>query len=195
MRYRLRHNGFTALLGFVFSAFCLLAPVGNLHAGEEIESADKQPAPIYNPATKSYFQRRTDMPDLAGGGWLKAERKAKSLVFHGTRGRLAMVRDVETHSFLRANFKFDSTTWIGLRFFCSVRKLVWVDGSEHKRSEFKAWGRQWFRNNNVRCRNQTKLGFMPVYYLPDEQGFKWQAAGPAKGGFNAYLVEYPTGKP
>jgi hypothetical protein len=86
-------------------------------------------------------------------------------------------------------------TWIGLRFLCSVRKLVWIDGSEHKRSEFKAWARQWFRNAKVRCRTQNNLGFMPVYYLPDTEGFKWQASSPVKGGFNAYVVEFPTGKP
>ena len=134
------------------------------------------------------------MPDLGGHGWLKAQKKASSLKYKGVRGRLAIVRDLETHSFLRANFQFDSTTWIGLRFFCSVRKLVWVDGSEHKRSSFKAWHRKWYRNAEVRCSTQNKLGYMPVYYLPNDKGFKWQAAGPVKGGFNSYVVEYPTGK-
>ncbi|MEK9644533.1 MAG: hypothetical protein VW547_03220 [Alphaproteobacteria bacterium] len=126
---------------------------------------------------------------------MKAQKKAASIEFKGVQGRRGIVSDLETHSFLRANFQFGSTTWIRLRFFCSIRRLVWVDGAEHKRSEFKVWARQWFRNAEVLCRNQTKLGFMPVYYLSDDKGFKWQAARSVKSGFRAYLVEYPTGKP
>lgn len=192
------HKLFSAALGLTFIAAVLapIMPTAAVAADQRSMLAKRgvQPEPIYNPTTKSYFQRRTDMPDLGGHGWLKAQKKSSSLKYKGVRGRLAIVKDLETHSFLRANFQFDSTTWIGLRFYCSVRKLVWVDGSEHKRSSFKAWHRQWYRNAEVRCSNQNGLGFMPVYYLSNEKGFKWQAAGPVKGGFNSYLVEYPTGK-
>ncbi len=194
MLLRPRHSVTCAVAIACLAAVLSAATPAQVRA-QQVEGADKQPQPVYNPATKSYFQRRTDMPDLEGHGWLKAKKKAASLTYKGVRGRLAVVRDLETHSFLRANFNFDGVTWIGLRFLCSVRKLVWIDGSEHKRSEFKAWARQWFRNAKVRCRTKNNLGFMPVYYLPDTEGFKWQASSPVKGGFNAYVVEFPTGKP
>ena len=124
------------------------------------------------------------------------KNKAASLTYYkGTRGRPAVVRDLETRSFLRANFDFDGLTRTGLRFLCSARKLVWVDGSVQKRAEFKAWARQWYRNLRIRCRKQNRLDFIPVYYLPDTEGFRWQADDLQKEGFNVYLVEFPTGTP
>jgi len=144
--------------------------------------------PIYNPHTKSYFELRVDLPWPPR--WSTARKFARTRIFKGVRGRLAVIKDVETHSFLKANFEPKEEVWIGLRFFCGVRKLVWVTGEEHPRTAFKVWARRWWRSN-YKC--STGFQFMPIYYQKASKGFKWQASGPAKY-FVSYLVEYPTGK-
>jgi hypothetical protein len=146
--------------------------------------------PIYNPHTKSYFELRIDLPKPPN--WLTANKFAKTRTYKGVRGRRAIVKDVETHSFLHANFHLNEEAWIGMRFLCSVRKLVWVTGDEQKRKEFSAWARSWHRTN-VTCRT-NRMAFMPVYYQPTRDGFRWQASGQQKY-FGSVFVEYPTGKP
>ena len=76
-------------------------------------------APAYNPDSKSYFELRTDLPKPPQ--WRTAEAFARTKVFKGTRGHLAIVKDLETHSFLQANFPLFEEAWIGLRFYCSIR--------------------------------------------------------------------------
>ena len=144
--------------------------------------------PIYNPSTKSYFELRIDLPKPPQ--WLTAEKFARTKKFKGVRGRLAQIKDLETHSFLRANFQTRLPAWIGLRYFCSFRKLVWADGNEQPRKKFRMWARQWHRTH-IKC--GTGIPYMPVYYTPSDEGFRWQASGPNKF-FRSYFVEYPTGK-
>lgn len=144
--------------------------------------------PIYNPHTKSYFELRTDLPYPSR--WPDAVKHARSKVFKGTRGRLAVVRDLKTHSFLKANFHLNRQAWIGMRFFCGVRKLVWVDGQEHSRRAFKVWARNWHRTR-INCKT-TRIAYMPMYYTESDYGFRWQASGPKKS-FISYFVEYQTG--
>ena len=145
--------------------------------------------PIYFPHTKSYFEFRTDLPKPPQ--WRMAERVARTKLYKGVRGRLAVIRDVETHSFLQANFPLHEEAWVGLRFFCSVRKLVWVDGEEQEPNEFKMWAKPWHRSN-ITC-TSVNIPYMPIHYLPQDKGFRWQASGPEKY-FVSYFVEYPTGK-
>lgn len=144
--------------------------------------------PIYNPQTKSYFELRIDLPYPSR--WPSAVKHARSKFFMGARGRLAIVRDLDTHSFLKANFVLNQQAWIGMRFYCGVRKLVWVDGQEHSRKSFKVWARSWHRTK-IRCKT-TRISFMPMYYTESDYGFRWQASGPQKS-FVSYFVEYPTG--
>lgn len=146
-------------------------------------------APIYNPHTKSYFELRTDLPQPPT--WSTAEITARTKVYNGVRGHLAIVKDADTHSFLEANFPLNEEAWIGLRFFCNVRKLLWVDGEEWPLNAFKMWAKPWHRTN-IKC-GTSKIPYMPVMYLPNSKGFRWQASGPAKY-FISYFVEYPTGK-
>ena len=116
------------------------------------QGTGKEPVPIgpiYNPHTKSYFELRTDLPYPSR--WPDAVKHARAKTYKGVRGRLAIVRDVETHSFMKANFNLNRQAWIGMRFFCGVRKLVWVDGQEHARSSFKVWARSWHRTK-ITCR-------------------------------------------
>ncbi len=144
--------------------------------------------PIYNPHTKSYFELRVDLP--MPPNWSTANKYARTRIFKGVRGRLAVVKDIETHSFLKANFEAKEEVWIGLRFFCSVRKLVWVNGEVHPRNAFKVWAKKWYRTKYKCSTNNFK--WMPVYYLPTAKGFRWQAPGPQKY-YASYLVEYQTG--
>jgi hypothetical protein len=91
MLLRPRHS-VTCAVAIACLAAVLSAATSAQVRAQQVEGADKQPQPVYNPATKSYFQRRTDMPDLEGHGWLKAKKKAASLTYKGVRGRLAVVR-------------------------------------------------------------------------------------------------------
>ena len=166
---------------------CLVAVAGNLQAqqhGQTPKAGEK----VYNPHTKSYFELRVDLPKPPD--WQHAAKYARRQIFKNVRGRLAIVRDLETHSFLKANFEVLGETWIGLRYYCSFRKLVWVDGTEHPRKSFKMWAKKWYRGE-VRC-GKSRIQYMPVYYLPDVFGFKWRASGPRKY-YVSYFVEYPTG--
>ncbi len=146
--------------------------------------------PVYNPKTKSYFELRLDSVLY----WQEANAKAMSLSYKGVRGRLAVVANQETHNFLHRSFKLEAETWIGLQYWCSFRKLLWVTGKLHDRSAFSPWAADWNRPGIAPCEDAaTRIsGFMPVYYLPHSRGFRWQAVGSSKG-FDRYLVEYPTG--
>lgn len=175
---------------------CVVAGMPSTAIAQKSDSYTKTPVaikPIYNPHTKSYFELRVDLPKPPQ--WRTAVRYARSKKFKGVRGRLAFVKDLKTHSFLRANFTLNEQAWIGLRFFCGVRKLVWVDGQIHERKAFKVWARQWHRTN-VTCRSQKsrqgRIDYMPVAYTQTNKGFRWQASGPGKY-FVSYFVEYLTG--
>lgn len=170
-------------------AFIMAALVACFWLAPASAQAPKAIGPVYNPHTKSYFEVRIDLPSPPN--WATAERTARTKSYKGARGRLAIVKDVDTHSFLQANFTIAEEAWIGLRFFCSFRKLVWVTGDEHPLSAFKMWAKPWHRTN-ITC-TTTKIQYMPVNYLPQSKGFRWQASGPAKF-FVSYFVEYPTGK-
>jgi Lectin C-type domain len=151
--------------------------------------------PIYNPESKSYFEFRNDNIITTGGTWIDAYNKARKLVYKGVRGRLAVVTTPETHNFLLKNFKIDDETWIGLRYWCKFRKLQWVTGNILDLGDFAIWGRDWDRQDGtVACQQAGSVrdGYMPVYYLPQYQGFRWQAVGASKK-FIRYFVEYPTG--
>jgi hypothetical protein len=148
--------------------------------------------PIYNPASKSYFELRDD--NAPPGTWEKARGLAARLSYKGARGRLAVVDSEATHLFLRRNFTIKEETWIGLRYWCAFRKLQWVTGKLHSREGFNIWANQWYRLEETMCGQGVTIGpraYMPVYYLP--RGFRWQACGASKW-FTHYFVEYPTGK-
>ena len=75
-----------------------------------------QSGPIYNPATKSYFQLFDD--NLLPGNWEAARKRAATKSYNGVRGRLAVVDSMETHNFILRNFGLnwrEASVWIGLR--------------------------------------------------------------------------------
>lgn len=157
--------------------------------------------PVYNPETKSYFElirigkgysnRGSSVQEI---GWDKARLLALSRVYKGVTGRLAIVPSQSVDAFLRDTFHPIHETWIGLRYWCHIGKLQWVDGTELKGSGYQKWGPFWNveggdpNSSNVpRC-----VDFFPVHYWPVEQGFYWNANGRHKE-FYMIFIEYPTG--
>ncbi len=153
--------------------------------------------PIYNPASKSYFQLLTLTTPKPN--WDSARVEAWSKTFKGVRGRLAVIDRPETHQFILQNFELKNNIWIGLRYWCRFRMLEWNGLRPYSPSDpgrFHAWHPQWYRNTQQRCGNirKEKLGYMPFYYQPlGERNARWQGSGSAKG-FGRFLVEYPTGE-
>lgn len=171
-------------------AFCCLesAPVwSNSKAGDR---------PIYNPASKSYFQ----LVNGTGrhGNWPEARRQALTLSFRGVRGRLAVVDSAKTHEFVMRNFNVSKEMWVGLRFWCQFRMLEWSGQRPYVPTDpghFHVWHPQWSRGN-LDCPPGSKGpdAYMGVYYRPvGTQSARWQAARIGKG-FNLLLVEFPTGE-
>ncbi len=148
---------------------------------------------VKDPTSGSYFEL-VDVIELTRGQrdrntWEQANAAAEQRFHKGIRGRLAVIQSKKTHDFLKKSFDFSKEpTWIGLRYFCSNRKLAWVTGQTLKsETDFQLWHQRWARTN-IRC---DGAGYMPVYYTTSSFALSWQASGPGKG-FGAYLVEYPV---
>lgn len=151
--------------------------------------------PIYNPASKSYFQ----MQQLTGRDhrWREALEQARAQVFKGAQGRLAVVDSQETHEFIMRNFDVSKEIWIGLRYWCDFRMLEWVGLRPYSPSDpghFQAWHPQWSRHDQGCIPRASGVeGALGVYYQPaGNQNARWQAVRWGKG-FGRLLVEYPTG--
>ena len=161
-------------------------------------AGDADDPPIYNPASQSYFQLVTLLPPgQPNSRWIQAYNLVQKLSFKGVRGRLAVVDSAETHKFIRQNFNIVGPTWIGLRYWCHYRKLMWNTSrpfAPRQPENFSAWHTQWQRSENVPCDGAAaRHHALGVYYsLHGGEDFRWQAVGPQKG-FPWSLVEYPTG--
>ncbi len=143
---------------------------------------------VYHEQSKSWYQFvQHDVTDSKS--WDDANKLARGLAHNGIQGRLAVVDDAETNEFLRKTFKPDVDTWIGLRYFCKFHKVVWVTGEILDRQGYQRWAGQWYRRSEITCENQA-MDYMPVYFTPVSQGFRWQASGLLKK-FYAYIVEFP----
>jgi hypothetical protein len=156
--------------------------------------------PMYDPASKSYFELVKVPRELAPGTYVpslpfdKAMVAASGRSFKGTKGRLAVIKSYETHMFIMEHFRPNEEAWIGLRYFCKTRQLRWVSGDLLAQGQFNAWHSQWDQAQNASCvRGTGEADWMPVAYAPVAQGFRWIAKG-AKKLYVAFLVEYPTGK-
>lgn len=156
--------------------------------------------PLLDPSSGSYFelvrvkQAQSQHDYLPEVSFDVAARLASQRSFHGSQGRLAIIRSYETHMFILQNLRPDTVTWIGLRYFCKQRKLLWVNGEVYKPKSFQAWDRQWDQSGAAGClKGGGEANWMPVSYTPAGKGFRWVARG-AKKRWNAYLVEYPAKK-
>lgn len=191
---RLSMRIFAPLAG-LYLVFCSCASTAG--------AAEPGGLPVYNPASKSYFQFFSD--NLRPGDWVTARKRAEMKVYKGVRGRLAEVHDQETHDFLVRAFQLDrheNSVWIGLRYWCNARLLQWGHERAFAPSEpdhFRIWLNPWQRDaampgGSCGMHASTISGFVPVYYANDGGFAGWRATGSAKY-FDYYIVEYPTGGP
>jgi hypothetical protein len=160
---------------------------------------------VYNAETKSYFQlvKIGKGYSIRGKGvdaitWDNARKYALGLRFHGVPGRLAIVPSASVDAFLRDTFRAVDPTWIGLRYWCHLGKLQWVDGSVLSRGNFQKWGVRWDVHGgspdspgNSPCDNDNP--YQPVHYWAVKDGFRWNANGTHKE-LHYLFVEFPTGQ-
>ena len=189
-----------------------------LVASAAVQAAPAYNTPFYNPETKSYFElyspdandpSNTQVKTFGQIGQKKALKIASGRFFKGVRGRLAVVKTQATHEFLAKHLRPEGSAWIGLRYFCFYKKLMWVTGEIHNPGkDFAKWGPRYWnaqggspqgtqRSQCIGGSNPTrraKSEALPVHYWGMEHGFFWNANGFAKK-FNAMIIEYPTGKP
>lgn len=145
---------------------------------------------LYEPSG-SYFEVVSFPGALAGDRWIAAAAAAAHRTYKGRRGRLAKADSADIHKFLIKTFDFTGYTWLGLRYICPGRVLVWSDGRRHDNG-FGVWDRHWTRDGRDFCVSggSGESGYMPIAYSPKNT---WQAIGPNKF-FKHYLVEYPAPK-
>lgn len=178
-----------------FAPLCLLALLAAALLAQPAQAAKEIFGPVYNPKTRSYFAL-IDLGYHGGGNWEKVSRIAAGYQHKGVKGRLAVVPDRETHRFLTEHFAphIREPSWIGLRYFCAFRKLMWVDGTVVEQSPAGVWHPRWHRTG-ITCQNNPGLRFMPVYMMrTGATNVRWQASGENKF-FDMMVVEYPTGRP
>jgi hypothetical protein len=144
--------------------------------------------PVYNAATKSYFQlvpARSDRP----APWNSARAQARGMVFNGVRGRLAVVNTFEAMKFVRDNFEIEAATWLGARYLCGLRKLFWENAKTQTSGDYARWHEYWVAS----ARQCPQVGYMPLYLTAERRGLYWRASEPRQG-FKYALVEFATGK-
>lgn len=162
--------------------------------------------PVYDEAAKRYFMLvnarapdGTPYPRNEGLTWHDADIEARSRLYKGVHGRLAVIDGIEVHDFLLRTFHSDVPAWIGLRYLCRSHRLLKADGTFMNGSSFKAWDAHWNQDFGG-C--QGKLdptmvtfgeAYMPVAYYA-QPTFDWVAKGWAKR-YLLYFIEFPTGHP
>jgi len=160
---------------------------------------------VYNPGTKSYFEVKDiasvrflmARADIKVAEWRDADKIAEKLTYKDTHGRLAVVKDLETHDFILKNFLPYDDAWIGLRYWCATKRLQFNDGTFWQPGGFHAWAETWNQGGALSCMEWNTYGipqYMPVAYNPVSEGFRWIAKEWHKG-YALMIVEYPTGHP
>ena len=124
--------------------------------------------------------------------WRKARGFARSLNFGGVRGRMANVDSADRMKFIHDNFEINHAAWVGGRFICRGRKLLWENGKIQKTGDYTRSHSKWYLTQKIRCSTQ-RLPYMPLLVTAEKNGFYWRASGPNKV-FDFVLVEFPTGK-
>jgi len=142
----------------------------------------------YHAPSDTYYELVRRPPPVRQNdvAWKDAVALADKRTHKRRQGQLAIVDGPELHRFLTETFSFDAPTWIGLRYWCRYRRMMWVNGTTHAHADFQAWANPWHRTQ-VTC-SHNDIPYMPVYYTSRGQ---WQASGTVKR-FMAYLVAYPA---
>jgi lectin-like protein len=154
--------------------------------------------PVQDPASKSYFEMVDGSHGMVKGpvahegpNWGEAYRLSQMRVYKGVRGRLAIVKSLETHQFLSLTFRPKSHVWIGLRYWCNSRKLQWSDGEMMTPGSFRAWAKEWKQDIYACASTGGPTEYMPVAYSPLPT-FDWIGKGINKR-YYYFFVEYPVG--
>lgn len=133
---------------------------------------------LYEPSSGSYFELHRVKDGFGKTRWRDVNKFVEGRLYKGIRGRLAVIKTRQTHEFVRKNFRFRLPTWIGLRYMCSNRSLVWVTGERVNRgSDFQIWDRSWIRTPNMNCDDRA-IDYMAVHYTTNPGHPTWQASGP-----------------
>lgn len=181
----------------VFSAFVTTLILLCMTGGPAFSQAQPGDPPVYNPASKSYFQVLEQTTQKQS--WRFAHKAALTKTYKGVHGRLAVIDRLETHEFVLENFDLSHPTWIGLRYWCDFRMLEWNGLRPYSPGDpgrFHAWHPRWYRNVQTICARSLngENAYMPFYYQPfGQRNARWQASGPAKY-FARILVEFTTGE-
>ena len=158
--------------------------------------------PVYDPATKSYFELYFPDPEAQPDSvqsftWDQAVETAKEQWFKSVRGRLAVVKTRATNNFLLKTFRPDHNAWIGLRYRCDARVLQWVTGEIWPLTSYANWGPAWnvaggspFGKERATCGG----GSFGVHYWSQMGGFRWNA-NVSQARFVTMFIEFPTGEP
>ena len=163
--------------------------------------------PVYDPASKSYFElvdgshgmvQGTGV-DHEGPNWREALAFAKTRAYKGVAGRLALVKTLATHEFVMRTFQPETPIWIGVRYWCATQQLQDSTGATLDRTSFAPWAPNWkadvYACEVDKTTHRPAAGdYMPVAYDSMANGFRWVGYGHAKR-FYHFLVEYPTGAP
>ena len=172
--------------GFYALAFCLL--LGLLGRPALASSAEEAK---FEPHSRSHFLLREVSRPI---NWFEARTMAEQMEHNGVKGRLAMVHEAPIHLFLEESFALDAPAWIGLRYWCPLQKAKWTNGDDHERRRLNAWAEPWYDEEIGHCAGRSGRavkGYMPVYYLTQEDGFRWRAAT-LKVSLNHFFVEFPA---
>lgn len=181
--------------------FVVLLLTGPAPASATPSDPERDSPIYYNPATKSYFQLVWAPVGYSGRGkdlheinWGWSNNVARSRVYKGVRGRLAVVKDKATNDFLRDTFHTIGYVWVGLRYWCGVRRLQWTTGEVLPLDGYENWDPNWNRTYQGKgCTFGYSFDYTSVAYTPYNEGFRWTTWGYAKE-FYHFFVEYPTGK-
>lgn len=148
----------------------------------------------FNEATGSYYQV-FDFVGKPPHTWEHARRMVKGYRYQGREGRLAIVRDIETHYFLIMKFPKmrETRMWIGLRATCGEgAELAWVDESSLQDQSFRGFGEGVLREISRTCRARPNSGdILPIFYEPDGFSVRWQV-GAARTNQTYMMVEFPV---
>jgi hypothetical protein len=150
--------------------------------------------PVYDAVSGRYFALIWAHKNVYQGvTWETAAAEAKSRSYKGARGGLAVVDTIEVHEFLERTFHPSDWIWIGLRYACATRTLLWADGKVWKPG-FSAWDANWKQDIYACSSGDQATDFMPIAYSPVEKGFRWIGKGRHKG-YYGYFVEYAVVQP
>jgi len=149
---------------------------------------------VYDPSSGSYFEyiRRGSR---VSGNWASFRIVVNNRFHKGIRGRLAVIKTRTTHKFLQKNLgikRQGAGAWIGLRYHCASRKLIWITGEILRRGvDFEIWNRKlYYGAGGTICRNVPGLHLV-AYYILDGMRLSWKLSGSAHAITGA-VVEYPT---